>query len=453
MIFIIGVLVVIITGYTFLFLFNVKSSSLPLNFALAWFVGAGYFSFVNSIFYFGLGINTGIITSITIVAIPIMIFGIVWAKYKTDNKYVPPVASKKTNRFKIYERILIGIIILTLIIIVCHGASTPSNGDDSFRIRAYTPFLVYDNITDENAKSLIFQNGVWPTFLPLLFWHLNGQPEQFYLNYLNLTTLIAFITILYFAPLVSGNEKQGLYNAFAILSIPLFIYHGTSTYMDIVLIMVFALGYLFFSMYLKSNEMIDIKLAILFFILTFLIKDKGGIAGITGIFMIIAYWLYGKYKRSEKSWKTIATFAVPLALFLVFLVLYSLNIDTLAQKVNVSKSIFLKNPKVPSEFIAALQYKAYGLFHSLFLSGNFGILFYVFMANVFLYARRIFLTKLIWEFILTSIIFIQIFMYMVVIYVRVDMHQAIVHRVVMMLAVICSLFLVSLWTYKPVEDG
>lgn len=453
MIFIIGVLVIITVGYILLLIINAESSNLQLNLALAWFVGAGYLSFVNSMILFGLGFKTGITTSIIIIAIPIITVALRWKGYKKDSEYIPALTRQKASKFKIVELILIGYILLTLIIIVSHGASTPSVGDDSFRIRAYTPFLAYDNIIDEEATSLIFQNGVWPTFLPLLFWHINGQPEQFYLNYINLTTLIAFLTILFYAPVERGNEKQGIYNTFVILSIPLFVYHGTATYVDILLIMVFALGYLYFSMYIKSNGKADIKLAVLFFLLTFLIKDKGGIAGITGLSMITAYWLYGSYKRSEKSWKTIATFAIPFVLFLIFITLYSLNIDTLTQKINVSKSIFLKNPTMSGEFIGAFKYKAYGLFHSLFLSGNFGILFYVFVANVLLYARRIFTTKLIWEFILTSIVFMQIFLYMVVIYARVDMHQAIVHRVVMMLAVICSLFLVSLWTHKPVENS
>lgn len=453
MIFIIGIVLIITTGYSLLLLFNAAKSSLPLNLALAWFVGAGYFSFINTVLLFGLGINTTLITSLLIIATPIIIVAAMRNRYKIDSVHINAFKNKTAGKFEFVEWVLIVFVLFTLILIVSHGASTPPNSDDSFRLRGYTPFLAYDNMADNKAITLGFLNGVWPTFLPLFFWHLNGQPEQFFLNYLTLMTLIAFLTILYLTPVERGSAKRGIYSAFVIMSIPLFVYHGTAIYMDIVLIMVFALGYLYFSVYIYSNEKTDFKIAILFFLLTFLIKDKGGIAGITGLSTIAAFWLYGVYKRGDKTWKFYAIITVPFVLFLISIWRYSLNIDLLAQYMKISNIMVIKNSTNLVDFVSAIKYKAYGFYHSLFLSGNFGIIFYVFIANVVIYARRIFLTNLIWEFLLTSLVLVQTFLYMVGIYTILEMHQAIVHRVVMMPAVICSLFLVSLWTYKPAQNG
>ena len=455
MTYLIGALLFLIAGYSLVRLLGLSRNHLLYDISLGWFLGAGYYSLAWFIVVYAAGLPVRAEYSFLIIILPVLIFAIRSrqllrsitrsAKNVWSTEYLP------ANKVLSLDTLLIIYSIVIFILIALHGSTTPSNADDALHLRALTPMLAYDNNFTQAASGMIFSNGIWPTFVTVLFWHISGVVDHFYVNYTIITSLFFFLLVLYLGPAVRGNPRQGIYGVFLVLSIPLFVYQSTTTYADVRLVLPYALGFLFFIFYVRYRETSDLKALILFFTITCFVKAKGEIAGITGLSVAMLFVAYTYIRtRSLPAAGTIA-FLIPVVLYLALKNYYALNLPALADLAKSASWQMMSTSFLSGELTHADEYKIKGFFGSLFISGNFGIIFYVLLANILMNLRKILLTPLIWELLFLGLVYIEIFYYMAIKYTNLDLHPAIVHRTLIMLAVMSALFLSSLWSKKELS--
>lgn len=437
-------------GYSLARLLGISRNHLPYDISLGWFLGAGYYSLCWFILAYTLGLPVRPLFSFVIILLPSLI--LLLRLWLSPQSVIKSVVKKRAieylpgNKFLSLNTILVIYSILIFTLVALHGTSTPSNGDDAMRLRALTPILVHDSGVTETTSPMIFRSGIWPTFTTLLFWHIGGEADHFYVNYTIVTSLFFFLSLLYLGPAIRGNSQQGIYNLFLVTSIPLFAYHATATYADIRLAIPFALGFMFFTFYIRGKEAADLKTLILFFTIACFVKAKGEIAGITGLSVTAMFIAYNAVRKKSFPNIRVACFLFPAFIYFTVKNYYGHNLHGLAELAKSATGQMLNVALVSKTITPADEYKLQGFWESLFVSGNFGIIFYVLIANIFMDIKRILTTPLIWELFFTSLVFMEIYYYMVMRFNQIEMHPAIVHRTVIMLSVIAALFLASLWS-------
>ncbi|GMT41928.1 MAG: hypothetical protein IEMM0002_0339 [bacterium] len=457
MTYLLGTLLFVAAGYSLARLLDISRNHLIYDISIGWFVGAGYYSLAYFVSTYALGLSVSAWLSFLILLSPILILLLRTkslsrsilqsAKNVMTTKYLP-----ETRLFSITSILVVYCAILFISIAV-HSVSTPSNADDALRLRALTPMLAYDNNFSEITDALYFQNGIWPSFVTVLFWHVNGSVEHFYVNYTIITSLFFFLLILFFAPAIRGNRKQGIYAVFLALSIPLFAYHGTTTYADVRLAMPYALGFLFFSFYVRDNDIKELKTLILFFSITCFIKNKGEIAGITGLSMAVLFIVYTFVFKGKRPETNTIYLLLPVLCYFAIKNYHTHNLKILTDLVQEASSQIIGMAFIPDEVTITDEYITKGFWESLFLSGNFGIIFYVLLINVLFNIRKILLTPLAWEVLFLGLVFTEIFYYTVIRFDSIELHAAVVNRTVIMFALVSSLFLSSLWSKQESSKG
>jgi len=456
MTYLLGVVLFVIAGYSIITLTKISEQNLIYDIALSWFIGAGYFSLAWFVLVYALGADVTRYYSFAIIFIPVLIM-VVKKRTSIKENVAQSIDGMKSlsylptseNRVLNYAVIAYCIIVITIIIV--QGVSTPSNADDALRLRAYTPILAYDNTAGETANSLIFQNGPWPTFTTILFWHIMGDVDHFYINYTIVTSFFFFIALLFISPVLQGEPGRALYNVFLVLSLPLFIYHSTITYADARLAYVFALGFMYFSRYARNPDSKDLKITILFFTLACFIKDKGEILGITGLIVTGILALYNNYLNKNKINFNTAYFLLP---FMIYFLVKNINADYISRYFmlvsgaaeKLIETVALAAPdKISNESVD------YSLGHGLLSSGNFGILFYILIFNIVFNIKYVFHKKLVWELLLLATIAFEIYYFIEYKFDSPEILSVIVNRVAIILAVISALFLSSLWSHIRFE--
>lgn len=444
-----GVVLFIVAGYSIITLTKISEQNFIYDIALSWFIGAGYYSLTWFLLVYGFKVSVLSYISYAIIFTPLFILifkykGLVKENITKSFNRKNPVQYLPTgdSRVLIYTLLAYSIIVITIIIV--HGISTPTNADDALRLRAYTPILAYDNTATKTANTLIYHNGPWPSFTTVLFWHIAGGVDHFYVNYTIATSFFFFITLIFIYPVLHGEPRRALYNVFLVLSLPLFIYHSTITYADARLAYLFALGFLFFAGYVRNSNSKDLKLTILFFTLTCLVKEKGEILGITGLVITALFVIYNRYIIKKKIEVNTVYFLAPLFFYLV---VKNYNADNVFRYFTLISSAFdklIQTVVLATPEQISTEGTRYSLRHGLFSSGNFGIIFYILIFNLIVNIKYVFHKKIIWEFLFLAIVSFEIYFFLEYQFDEPEILSVIVNRVAIILAVISSLFLSSL---------
>lgn len=463
MTFLAGAILLALSGFCIAHFIKITRGHFICDMALGWFVGAAYYCVITGLIIFGAGLPMKAAYSVIIVILPVLVMAV------RIKSYLPSIAASMEkvksmeylpgNRLISFHTILLGYSFFVFVLVFLHGASTPIIHDDALHLRSYTPLLAYGNFTKGGGKTLIFFNGLLPSFIPLFFWHIKGEAVRFYINYTVLVSFLCFLIIVYLAPALRGNSRQGIYSLFFIMSLPLFLIHGTITYVDAGMAIPYALGFLFFTFYVRDFDAKDLKTLVLFFIITCMIKEKGVIAGITGIAVtLMAYIVISVRNKRINVSAAVITALVLIAIPAFFLYRSSAGLGTWGllktTPVLFNESIVqgLLKPMIDVLFYGeTLNFsqhpyyiRLFGFSRSLFSSGNFGIIFYVLFATMLINLRSVFKGDLLWNFLFWGVVFSETFIYMVILYTNLNNFEDIVHRTVMVLAIISSIYLSSL---------
>lgn len=460
-------LLIALSGYCIVHFINISRGHFIHDLALGWFAGGAYYCISSALLVFGAGLPVKAAYSFIIIALPLLVMLAKWKSYLPSVidsvKQIRSVEYLPGMRLLSFQSVLLGYAVFVFILVFLQGASTPIIADDALSLRSYTPVLVHENILEGRAKIMIFLNGVWPSFLTVPFWHVKGEIAHFYTNYAVLTSLFCFMVVAYLAPITRGDSKRGIYNIFLVMTLPLFVIHGATTYADMRMAIPFALGFLFFTFYVHGFDVKDLKTAVLFFIITCLVKEKGILAGITCLTVTFAAFAFVtlKFKRHSLKVAILLLFALTSACALI---LYYTSAGAIVRQTVMDFRPLLYKPvleELLKPSVNALIYgetlnfskyplfiKLFGFFRSMFSSGNSGVFFYLLFAAIILNLRKIFTPGFIWSFLLWGIIFSEIFIHMVVIYHSLDMHENTLHRAIMVFAVVSSIYLSYLWTER-----
>lgn len=471
MIYLMGAIIIALSGYCIALLLKLTRDHFLHDIALGWFLGAGYYSVSMFFLVYAAGLPAKALYSVLIILVPFIYCTMrikVYLPYIIQSiRNVRTIEYLPRGRIISFETLFVCYSIFMIILVIAHGASTPTNADDAIHLRAYSPMLVYMNDMSEKSRIVIVANGIWPSFLTVFFWHINGGLDHFYINYTILTSFICFLLLLYLTPAIRGENRQGIYNVSLVLALPLFAYHITTTYSDARMIMPFTIGFLLFIFYLKDLNVKDFKTMILFFIITSLIKDKGIILGFTGLSLSMLFLFYVNVKKKDYSFVKIILYTFPAVLlgsYLLFKTRYASNVWSPLG--NVVKSLSAGNGLTafnevlvnvvkpvlsgdPANWSATpYMIKLNGFIKSMFSSGNFGIIYYLVLVNLLLNIKKTVKTLLVWEFAFLAIVFLESFYFTVVLFNSLSSYSSIVHRVVMIPAVISCIYLSSLWTNR-----
>ena len=449
MIYLVGISLILISGYSLTNLSGLSGKNIFFDLSLGWFLGTGFFTLVYFILVYAFKIDATPIVSVSILLLPVCLFFIQWRKqishFRESIRSISISFCFSPKIRSIINLILIGYSVSMFILILLHSINTPTNTDDGVRLRAWTPMIIYENNISEETTPYIFQNGILPSFVPLLFWHLNGKIDHFFVNYSIVTNLFFFLSLLYFTPALQGRKQEGIFSVFLVLSIPFFNYHATSTFADTLYIIPFALAFIFFKYYIDNKNNKYLFTSILLFLLTCFSKTEGEIMAITGLAVMLFYFIYNSLKFRAYPPKITLLFFIPFLLYFGMKIYYSGNINVLIQRVELSVSEAIRAQGVINESGFSSDDVLDAFRYSFFSSGNFGIFFYILIANTLYYFRKIFFTPLVWSMFILIAVFCEIFYSSVILFPQWTLNQTTVHRSVMVLAVTGSIFLSTLW--------
>ncbi len=455
MTFLISTALLLLSGKIIIRIMGLEEESFIYNLSQSWFVGTGYYTFTLYLLVFGAGFESGRFLFIAVGAAPVFIAlgWFCWLKIKKPLPSNRPAARSlpKATGIETFSFVLLLLTAIMAFLFSVHGASTPIVSDDAIRLRSYTPMLAYMGEFSMPIANDVFYNGIWPTFLPQIYWSIFGNPDPFFINYTKSAHFIFFLALTFSVFARYGNAKGGAYAVFLLSAMPLVLMHSNAGMVDLPMIIVFSLGFIFFGFYAERNDPRDLYRAILFFTFTCFIKDKGEILSFMGLFMTLSLCIYQVLKEKRHIDKKVFLFLAPLVLYFtvksfyypVFTWIFShLSIST--DRLNEIVDIVEKSPSISGGmFKYTLKFRMF--FHSLLSSGNFGIIFWILAASVAVYAKNLNMRGNRWRLLFFGIIFVGIFDFLVIEYSSLIAYQDYVHRINMLPAVLAAIILPSIW--------
>jgi hypothetical protein len=196
--------------------------------------------------------------------------------------------------------------------VILHGTNTPTHTDDAVRVRAFAPMLAFDDAWSPEARRVFGQASPLTTFVPAVGWILSGSLDHFHVNYAVLTELVALLLLVVGLASARGDPERGWAGAFAVLSVPLFVYHCTSTYSDAVLAMRVAGAVLLVGEYGRTRDRRDLSRAALLLGVAALVKREGELVAAAPAAVLVAQLAWERWRwRRPIPWRALCLLVAP----------------------------------------------------------------------------------------------------------------------------------------------
>lgn len=301
----------LVAGLSWLELLGLRTRSRSADLALAWFVGSTWFALACALVRFLALISVGRMAMLAIVLAPPVAL-VVARRVRKPAAHVG--GTHDTARIPRRAWLLGPLALYVLLVLgatLLHGFNTPTHTDDGTRVRAFAPMLAFEDQWDPPARAIFVMAGAVPTFVPALAWRLTGNVDHFHVNYTILATLIALIVLTITLNSSRGRPAHGWLQAFTLLSLPLFVYHCTSTYSDALLAMYLASGFLFAMEFERTKERVDAALGLLLFAGAALVKREGEIVAAACAVILLAHLVLASRPESLRVSLRPALLAAP----------------------------------------------------------------------------------------------------------------------------------------------
>jgi hypothetical protein len=436
----------LVSGYAVLQLCGISTRNLAADVALAWFCGTGWYTFASCVALFVLGLEPSLWESVAILAFPVATA--VALRRRLQGGIQTSIVNRRTTRWWPWRYRWLwvapaGMVVVVLSLVVLHAKNTPTNTDDAIRLRAHTPMLVYQGHLSPAARSAIFSNGSFMSFGPLPIWQLRGTIHHFDVNYFIVTNVVFLFALIYALCSSRGVPEQGLGTVFLLTTMPLFVYHAASTYLDALYGVMFGGALFFLALEAQADSEPYRRCVLLFVYLAAGIKHEGEIVAITTLtvflVMLAARCLQGK----RFPWRCVSMGVAPLVIYLVVKNVYSSN-PLLVGAARVLEQYVGYDAPGGQTAIAAVAAPnstlAWRIFwDSLFSSGNFGIVFYIFgIASVY-YWRTILNRQLIWPMAALALVFAEVLINALIVNPQWTVDMTTVHRSLVAVAMGCAI--------------
>lgn len=416
--------------------------------SLGWFVGSGYFALAYVI-AIALGNPVRPPVSLVIISLPFLLLlkggGEDWRAFRASVINTGRIL-RGSGKALLPGLPLILLAAVAVAVMALQGISTPPVSDDVVRVRLAEPIGQY--FTTAVPLFQCFQNGIWPNYVPQLFWHIGGL-DFFTIQYLVLFTVVFALLLVFQALLLEQRPAAAAYALFMPAALPFFVFHGTVSHLDILAACFFGLGFFFFQLFAWKGEENHLYASIIFFTLTILSKNSSETLTFIGLGFLAAAVAARAWRGGPPPAKKVILFILPL---LIYFVLKEIARPSPSQvQFLAGQPVTASSPYIThhigegtgavikwSELLAGIRY-------SLFSSGHFGILFYALVLSVAVFFGKIFRSRHIWGLGLLAAVLGSMMMYYLFLFNDPLAQQAQINRALLTPAVAAALFLAMLW--------
>jgi hypothetical protein len=482
--FIVANIALIGAGWCVLRLLGLLSGSRSIDGAIAWFTGVAWFSAAASVTRFLVGVPYVRLTAVVLVVAPAAVVAIT-ALFSSGafagRARRPRKESSATSRtaavdtattdaswaggpaaiprwiprpLSVYAP-LAGYVIVVLVAVALHGINTPTVFDDGLRVRAYAPELAFVDAWNAEARQVAVYAGPVPTFGPTLAWKITGTVDPFHVNYFVLCGVAALLLLAVSLSSTRGRPEWGWGSAFAVMSLPLYVYHATSTHGDAALATWLAAGFLYMLEYGRTHDARDAARAFLLFFAAAMVKREGElVAGVAVALLLIQVGLthrrgYAAVSRHLgvvfSSYLVVVLARVRMIGFAAGFPFYGLIAGRVAAHETVAGA-----PLVAAADAAARPTTGDALaafLYALLSSGNAGLIWWVFPATVLGVAVTIRRRGLTWALLVVVLLLAQAAASAVLIFPEYTVDQTTVHRSLISASVVASLWVAAVFAW------
>ncbi|HET8542460.1 MAG TPA: hypothetical protein VFL83_21480 [Anaeromyxobacter sp.] len=432
--------------------------------ALAWLVGSGWFATIAPAMRFGVGLPLSAVGAVLVTLAPVAFWGALGmrrrAAAKTADGAGPLASAPAAPPYRLPRPLwaylpMIAYVAIVAAAVLLHGVNTPTHTDDGVRVRAFAPMLAFADEWGAEARALFVMAGPIPTFVPALGWMLGGAGDPFHPNYAVLAELVALLFLAVGLPSARGSPERGWSSAFALLSIPLFVYHCTSTYSDAVLAMRVGGGVLLALEYARSRDRRDAERAFLLLGFAALVKREGELVAAVPAALLAAQLAAERLRGRAFPWVALACAAAPVALGAVAKVAAVGLAGAFPMfRVLVVESGLSDAPAAAVHPGLRMQAAAFFFDQALFRSGNAGMIYWVLPVAIVARARALVRSGLVWSLAAVGALLAEVAASSILIVPQYTLDQSTVHRALMVASVPAALWIAAALTDAAAErDG
>lgn len=452
-------------GLALLELVRLRTGHPVPDLALGWLVGAGWLGAAASALRFAAHLPFGRATVAAVVLAPIALWGAlrlrrrgaaaVPAAVPAAGPGTPPAlaaqGAAESPRWRprplwLFVPVVVYVVVVSGAVLL-HGANTPTNTDDGVRVRGFAPMLAFDDAWPPEARPIFGQAAALTTFVPATAWVVTGSIDHFHVNYSVLTELVALLALLVGLGSARGDPERGWAGAFAVLSLPLFVYHATSTYSDAVLAMRVAGGLLLAVEYARTRDRDDLGRAALLLAMATLVKREGELvaAAPVAVLALEAGWERWREQR-PLPWRSAALFAGPVLVAVAGKIaalglagafpMLGVVLAQASEVAGVGAGIGVARPPGIVGEAARMFVES-----SLLRSGNQGMLFWILAAVLMVRGPR--RDRLGWPLLAVGVLFAEVALSSIVLVPAYTLDQATVNRALLVVSVPAAVWIAS----------
>ena len=191
-----------------------------------------------------------------------------------------------------------------------HGLNTPVHTDDSYRVRALAPVLASTGAWDPAARAVLTMAGPVPAYVPAVAWSLGAAVDPVHVSASIVITFLAFLALLVSLASSRGAPEAGWGAAFAVTSMPLFLYHAASTYSDVWLAMALAAGFAYMASFGRGGDPRDAARALVLLLGAALVKREGEMVALPTVAVLLAQVAWRERRTPMPTLRRLAPLAV-----------------------------------------------------------------------------------------------------------------------------------------------
>jgi len=186
------------------------------------------------------------------------------------------------------------------------------------RVRAFAPILAFKDAWPAPSLQVLLMAGPVPTWVPSFAWVVTGTLDNTHTSVMVLADLLALLTLTFGLGALRGRPERGVAGAFLLCSLPLFVYHLTTTYSDAPLAIHLAAGVLFALEYGRRRDPDDARRALLLLCAAALVKREGlVVAGSAAALVLLAAAVEARRAGRPLPWRLLLATSPALAFVLV----------------------------------------------------------------------------------------------------------------------------------------
>ncbi len=445
MTFALTIVAVCAAGLGVLRLLRLTTGSWPADVALAWFVGSGWLGLAAFVLRFLAGVPFATPTLVLLALAPgLASFAFrAWRRRRGTQEHAGAggAAARWLPRPTWVYAPIATYVALVVVVVLLHGANTPTQTDDGVRVRAFTPMLAAEDAWPPESRGLLVLAGPVPTFVPAVAWTLTGTIDHFHVNYVVLADLVALLVLAIGLGVAGGSPERGWAMAFGVLSIPFFVYHCTSTYQDAVLAIFVGAALIFALEHARTGDRRDALRALVLLLAAALVKREGEIVAASAGVVVAARLLW---ERRRADVLAVAVVAAAAALFLAAKVA-AVGLDAAFPLVSLlaSRAEGAFTAGAPSTQPPGTPGLLWAFGYALLRSGNTGMIYWLLPAAVLLRPRAALRARFAWPLAFVAVLFLEAAASAVWLLPQFTLDQTTVHRSLLVVSVPAALWLAA----------